>query len=263
MKLTVLEDNNTYIDMYYLGEPAVSYFIEDEEERILFDTGYSDAFIRNAEKMNIDLDRIDKIVLSHGHNDHTGGLQYLKDRKNRYKLIAHPDSFEHRELDGLYIGSPFDKAQTEKLFDLSLSKDPIRISKHLTYLGEIKTYFDFEPRYSIGKIRKAEPDYIYDDSALVYESDKGLFIITGCSHSGICNIIEQAKEVCHEKKIYGVIGGFHLFEVNERLEKTIDYLKDNEIELLYPCHCVSLPAKIKMSEKLDISEVGVGLEITI
>ena len=264
MKLTVLEDNYTYIDMYYLGEPAVSYFIEDEGEHILFDTGYSDAFISNAEKMNINLDDIDKIVLSHGHIDHTGGLPFLSDRKNRYKLIAHPDTFEHREFqDGMDIGSPLNRVETEKLFDLSVSKDPIRISKHLTYLGEIKTRCDFEPRYSIGKIRGNEPDYIYDDSAIVYESEKGLFIITGCSHSGICNIIEQAKEVCHETRIYGVIGGFHLFEDNERLDKTIDYFKDNEIELLYPCHCVSLLAKIKMGKKLDIKEVGVGLEIII
>lgn len=59
------------------------------------------------------------------------------------------------------------------------------------------------------------------------------------------------------------LGGFHLFDVNERLEKTIDYLKENNIELLYPCHCVSLKAKIQMSKKLDINEVGVGLELKI
>ncbi len=64
-----------------------------------------------------------------------------------------------------------------------------------------------------------------DDSALVYKGNKGLFIITGCSHSGICNIIDYAKKVCQEKRVYGVIGDFHLFEKNERLEKTIQYLK--------------------------------------
>ena len=77
MKLRVLEDNNTFIDEYYLGEPAVSYYIENENEKILFDTGYSDAFIQNAKKMSIDLNQVQKIVLSHGHNDHTGGLPYL------------------------------------------------------------------------------------------------------------------------------------------------------------------------------------------
>ena len=77
MKLTVLIDNNTYIDEYYIGEPALSYYIEDENERLLFDTGYSDAFIRNAQAMNIDLSAISTLILSHGHNDHTGGIKYL------------------------------------------------------------------------------------------------------------------------------------------------------------------------------------------
>ncbi len=77
MKLSVLVDNNTYIDQYYCGEPAVSYYIETENKRILFDAGYSDVFLSNAEKMGIDLRGLTHIVLSHGHNDHSGGLQFL------------------------------------------------------------------------------------------------------------------------------------------------------------------------------------------
>ncbi|WP_417204562.1 MBL fold metallo-hydrolase [Acetoanaerobium sticklandii] len=80
MKLTVLVDNNTFIDQYYLGEPAVSYYIEDEEIRLIFDTGYSDIFISNAKLLNIDLEKLTHIALSHGHNDHTRGLMYLKDK---------------------------------------------------------------------------------------------------------------------------------------------------------------------------------------
>ncbi len=72
MKLKVLEDNNTFIDMYYLGEPAVSYYIEDGNDKILFDVGYSDAFMKNAKKMNIDLDKVNKLVISHGDYDHMG-----------------------------------------------------------------------------------------------------------------------------------------------------------------------------------------------
>ena len=80
MKLKVLEDNNTFIDMYYLGEPAVSYYIEDGSYKILFDVGYSNAFMTNARKMNIDLESINKLVISHGHDDHTGGLKYFFDK---------------------------------------------------------------------------------------------------------------------------------------------------------------------------------------
>ena len=95
MKLTVLVDNNTFIDQYYLGEPAVSYYIEDEEISLLFDTGYSDIVVSNAKLLNIDLEKLTHIALSHGHNDHTRGFMYLKDKYDlsQVKVIAHPDCF--------------------------------------------------------------------------------------------------------------------------------------------------------------------------
>lgn len=267
MKLKVLEDNNTFIDMYYLGEPAVSYYIEDGENKILFDVGYSNAFIENAKKMGIDLDKVNKLIISHGHDDHTGGLQYFfKDRKN-IELISHPESFNYKEdATGLYIGTSLSKEELSKVCKLNLSKNPIKVSDNIMFLGEIPSSNDFEKRYTIGKsIINGEKvdDKIEEDSAIVYKSDKGLFIITGCSHSGICNIIEYAKKVCNDDKIYGVIGGFHLFENDNRLKETIKYLKNQDIKLLYPCHCVSLEAKIEIAKQMKIYEVGVGLELDI
>ncbi|MFR8652958.1 MBL fold metallo-hydrolase [Megamonas funiformis] len=90
--LNVLVDNNTFIDKYFLGEPALSYFIELDNKKILFDTGYSDIFLTNANKMNISLANLDYIVLSHGHSDYTGGLKSLLHKYNleKTKLIAHP-----------------------------------------------------------------------------------------------------------------------------------------------------------------------------
>lgn len=265
MKLKVLEDNNTFIDMYYLGEPAVSYYIEDGEDKILFDVGYSDAFLVNAEKMSIDIDNINKVVISHGHDDHTGGLKYFFDKKRTVELISHPESFNYKEDDtGLYIGTSLSKEQLSKMCKLNLSKEPIKVTEHIIYLGEIPILNDFEPRHTIGKsIINGEKVYdnIKEDSALVYKGKNGLFIITGCSHSGICNIIEYAKKVCKDNRILGVIGGFHLFENDERLKNTIIYFKDNNIKYLYPCHCVSLKAKIEIAKQLEIHEVGVGLEL--
>ena len=268
MKLKVLVDNNTFIDEYYLGEPAVSYYIEDENKKFLFDTGYSNIFIKNAESMDVDLEDINKIILSHGHNDHTGGLKYLISqlKNNNIEIIAHTQCFAKKYFEGEYIGTSVSKEEIENKFKLRLCNTPIKISDNITFLGEIPNINDFENREAIGNYENTKglsSDYVFDDTAIAYKSEKGLFIITGCSHSGICNIIEYAKKVCNENKIYGVIGGFHLFDCNDRLNKTIMYFKENCIKEIYPCHCVSLNAKIEMGKILNINEVGVGLHLDI
>lgn len=269
MRLTVLVDNNTYIDHYFLGEPALSFFIEDGDARVLFDAGYSDAFVRNAEKLGIDLSRLTHIVLSHGHDDHTRGLPHLfaLGDLRQVPLIAHPDCFWQKRSDGLDIGMPYSQAALAALADLRLTRVPVRLTERLTFLGEIPRVLDFEPSYAMGeRFRDGvwEADLITEDSAIVYESAAGLFIITGCSHSGICNVIEYAKRVTDEQRVVGVIGGFHLFTDDERLAQTIHYLAAQEMPYCYPCHCVSLVAKAKMlAAGLLVEEVGVGMQIEI
>ncbi|MFT8315721.1 MAG: MBL fold metallo-hydrolase [Clostridium sp.] len=266
MKLKVLVDNNTYIDQYYCGEPAVSYYIEDEDIRLLFDVGYSDLFLKNSNALDIDLENINVITISHGHNDHTGGLKYYFSQKckNNISIIAHPDAFKEKVEDNLKISSPILQEELEEKCNLILSKKPKKISKHITFLGEIPQINDFENRKCIGKQVVGETsidDYVIDDTALVYKSENGIYIITGCSHSGICNITEYAKEVCKDNRVLGIIGGFHLFELTEQVSKTIDYLKQNNLRELYPCHCTSFVVKAEIHKVLPVKEVGVGLEI--
>lgn len=93
---------------------------------------------------------------------------------------------------------------------------------------------------------------------MVYQTEKGQYLITGCSHSGICNIAEYAKNICSHDKILGIIGGFHLFEPSERVSKTIAYLKENDIKELYPCHCTSFAVKAEIHKEIPLKEVGVG-----
>jgi 7,8-dihydropterin-6-yl-methyl-4-(beta-D-ribofuranosyl)aminobenzene 5'-phosphate synthase len=266
VKLKVLVDNNTYIDQYYCGEPAVSYYIEDENTRLLFDVGYSDLFLKNSNALGIDLKNISAIVISHGHDDHTRGLKYYfeQNRKNNISIIAHPDAFNEKIEDNFKICSPILKEELKTKCNLIFSKEPVKVSKNITFLGEIPQTNDFEDRRPIGKQivgQTSTDDYVMDDTALVYKSEDGIYIITGCSHSGICNIIEYAKEVCKDNRVLGVIGGFHLFEVNEQVNKTIDYLKQNNIKELYPCHCTSFAVRAEIHKVLPVKEVGVGLEI--
>lgn len=266
MKLKVLVDNNTYIDQYYCGEPAVSYYIEDEDIRLLFDVGYSDLFLRNSNALGIDLENINAIVISHSHDDHTRGLKYYfkENHKSNISIIAHPDAFKEKVVDNLKICSPILQEELKEKSNLILSKEPIKVSKHITFLGEIPQINDFENRKPIGKQIVDETsvdDFVMDDTALVYKNKKGIYIITGCSHSGICNIIEYAKEVCKDNRVLGIIGGFHLFEVNKRVNKTIDYLNQNNLKELYPCHCTSFAVRAEIHKVLPVKEVGVGLEI--
>lgn len=273
MKLTVLVDNNTIIDRYFQGEPGVSYFIELEDNRYLFDSGYSDIFLRNATKMGIDLLALDGVIISHGHNDHTWGLGELmklyseaasEGRASRNPMvIAHPDAFLDKKVAGQAVGSMVSSDQLQKIFSLKLAKEPVWLTDKLVFLGEIERNNVFEAKQPIGQTLRDnnwEADFVYDDSALAYLSDKGLVIITGCSHAGICNIIEYAKKVCNEQRVYDVIGGFHLLNPSlDKLNNTVNYLETCQPHAIYACHCTDLRSKISLAQVVSIADVGVGL----
>ncbi|MBR3347204.1 MAG: MBL fold metallo-hydrolase [Solobacterium sp.] len=268
MRLTVLTDNNTYIDQYYLGEPALCFYIEDGDERILFDTGYSDTALKNAEGMGIDLSRLTAIIFSHGHNDHTRGLTCLWEKYDLsgVKLIAHPLVFAKKRYLGDSIGAPFTKADClAHGMEVLDGTKPISLTARLSWLGEILRVTAFEAKEPLREWKdgaKWRKDYVLDDSALVYNGTEGLFVITGCSHSGICNILIHARDVLDSKQpVQSVIGGFHLMEENKQLTETIRFLKANTTGTLYPCHCVCLKAKHRMMMELPVEEVGVGMKL--
>jgi 7,8-dihydropterin-6-yl-methyl-4-(beta-D-ribofuranosyl)aminobenzene 5'-phosphate synthase len=185
LKITVLVDNTTFIDRYFVAEPAVSFYIEDSDKLLLFDVGYSDAYIRNAEKMGINLRKLDYVVLSHGHNDHTWGLEPLIRLYSEAKLenldyrkpmvVAHPDVFQSKLLNGEEIGSMLSDEKVAHHFKPKYSKDPIWLTDKLLFLGEIERNFSFEGQDPIGEVVRndEEPydDYILDDSALVYKAE--------------------------------------------------------------------------------------------
>jgi 7,8-dihydropterin-6-yl-methyl-4-(beta-D-ribofuranosyl)aminobenzene 5'-phosphate synthase len=273
MKLTVLLDNNTLIDSYYLGEPGVSYLIETEGKSILFDVGYSDAFVTTARKLSIDLLGVDFVVLSHGHMDHTWGLVPLvrlhtealmdKRRVKKPTLVAHPVALFSRRVDDLpEIGSLLPEEKLFGFFHLQLSKEPVWLTERLVFLGEIERSNDFEAQEPIGKVLEdglEKDDFLLDDSALAYKSPDGLAIVTGCSHAGICNIVEQARKVCGEERVVDIIGGFHLLSPPaKQLRGTVEYMESLRPKVVHASHCTDLGSKIALSRVVELQEVGVG-----
>jgi len=258
MKITVLADNNSLIDRYFLAEPALSFYIEADGKKILFDAGYSDVFLKNAARLGIDLGGLDYIIISHGHLDHTWGLKHLfkfyKNAKKKPLLIAHPDLFLPKFFDGVEIGLKEDSQTLLKYFDICPSVVPLKITKNLFYLGEIPRKNDFEGAAIQG-------DLLLDDTALAFKGKYGLDIVTGCSHAGIVNIINYAKKVTKVKKVAAVIGGLHLMSPDDNvIKKTTDYLKKQKLKVLYPCHCVDLASKVALSNATHaVKETGAGM----
>lgn len=259
MKLTILCDNNVRTDTPYLGEAGFSVYIEDGDERILFDTGCSYVYRSNAEKMGIDLQKITAIVLSHGHYDHTGGLGYFPQSGRKVPLYAHPWAIFPKRFDSRNIGIPTDETMLRQLFDLRLSRGPVKLSPRLLFLGEIPRYY--EEAFPLGECFIDgiwQPDSLLDDSAIVYRGSAGLYIITGCSHAGIKNIVEYAKKVCGDQRILGILGGLHLVRASRRTDRTARWLSELDAKELRPCHCTCLAAKTAISTRATIIETCVG-----
>jgi len=253
MKLTVLNDNAP--GDVCGSEHGLSYLIE-ADKAILFDTGASDLFLKNASLLNLDLNLVDTVVLSHGHWDHGNGLKYLKSKT----LITHPDSFQkkYRKKDKSYIGLPFSKDEATKKFNLITSKKDYKISDQITFLGQIPRLNNFESKSTSFALEDGTEDFVHDDSAIIVKTSKGLVIISGCAHSGICNIIDYAIKLTGNSKVYGVIGGFHLKKNNAQTKQTIKYFNNLNIKKIYPSHCTALPALAAFHQTFNTKQVLSG-----
>ncbi|MFO7755147.1 MAG: MBL fold metallo-hydrolase, partial [Bacteroidales bacterium] len=254
MKISILTDNAP--GTYTAAEHGLSYLIEHDGRRILFDTGQSDLFLKNADIMNIDMDSVDTIVLSHGHYDHGNGLKYLSGGT----LICHPACFGKKYGRGgkKYIGLYENRDELEKKFKLICSAEPYSITENIVFLGEIPRVTDFESKETYFTFEDGSPDYIMDDSAVALIHKEGLFVITGCGHAGVVNTLEHALKVTGEKRIYGIMGGFHLKDNNQQTKQTIKYLQQKEVKHVYPSHCTALPAMAAFYDAFGMRQLKTG-----
>ena len=244
-------------------EHGLSLLLTCEDKVMLFDAGASDAFLRNAQVMDIDLDTVTDIVLSHGHHDHTGGLphalRHFAERACRAgecsripmpEVVLHPDALLPRrrmstEKDpGKQLGMSPETRTLLQDWPKHLITAPQLLTRNLFHLGEIPRAYP-ENQALLGELERPqgfEPDRILDDCALAYVREnvegKDLVIIAGCAHAGIINVIEHAKAVTGVDKVHTVIGGLHMKDASDEVKgQTLRYFDDQDIDILYGCHC--------------------------
>lgn len=257
MIITILTDNNA--GAKFQAEHGLSYLIETDEQSILFDTGHSDLFLKNARRLGIDLHKqVETVVLSHGHWDHGNGLKFLTGKK----LIAHPAVFSKRfrKSDNSYLGLDMTRVELEKKYSIHTSEKPVQLTSRLWFLGEIPRLSDFEGQNTNYVLDNGEDDLIVDDTALAAVVNDALIVISGCAHSGICNICEHAKKITCISAIEAVIGGFHLNDKGKQTQKTLKYFSENNIKMLLPAHCTAAPAKALFRTCFQFPDVKTGME---
>jgi 7,8-dihydropterin-6-yl-methyl-4-(beta-D-ribofuranosyl)aminobenzene 5'-phosphate synthase len=254
MKISILTENSP--GTFTAAEHGLSYLIEHEGKRILFDSGQSDLFLKNAAIMGVDMDNIDNIILSHGHYDHGNGLQHL----DGGQLVCHPGCFVKRysSVGNRYIGLKLTLDEVTKKFSLLSSTEPNYISPSVIFLGEIPRITPFESKTTGFVFEDGSPDFVMDDSALALLVDEGIFVVTGCGHAGVVNTLEHAKQVSGRQKIAGIMGGFHLKENNLQTKETIKYLEKEGVQEVYPSHCTALPALAAFHSVFGIRQIKTG-----
>jgi len=264
IRLTVLvEDLKNPIRPELTAKHGLSFFIELKAGRhttnLLMDTGPSaDIVLQNAQKLDVDLRKVDSIVLSHGHYDHTGGLLgILKHIGRKVLVMAHPGALEPkfvaRKKRFKKAGIPFQVSELGKSNSiLTLKRGPASIAPGVWVSGEIERVSPLEEVKGFKTMRRGKlvDDYMPDDQALfVKVKGKGLVVVTGCAHAGLINTIKQAQKVTGSSGVYAVVGGFHLAGASAgRISATIEDLQKAGVKVVMPCHCTGKKAITKFSK---------------
>ncbi|HEY6469960.1 MAG TPA: MBL fold metallo-hydrolase [Candidatus Dormibacteraeota bacterium] len=237
----------------------------EQRGHVIFDTGLSpDGMVGNMRRLNIDPKDAETVVLSHGHFDHTSGLDGFVRAVGRANLpvIIHPEFWARRRL-AVPGREPFDMPTTSRSAVVDAGFEIIE-NRHPSFLlggsvlitGEVDRTTAFEQGFAVHQAYRNDawvPDpLILDDQALIVNvRDKGLVVLTGCGHAGIVNIVRYAQRLTNVRKVHAVIGGFHLSGplFDPIIDATCDALADVAPDVLVPAHCSGLRAVRAMASR--------------
>jgi 7,8-dihydropterin-6-yl-methyl-4-(beta-D-ribofuranosyl)aminobenzene 5'-phosphate synthase len=290
--VTFVVDN--YADVFAASKPGVERYgsarkpllaehglsihlrLGSEGHEVLLDAGHTNVAVpHNLPLLEIEPRRVDEVVISHGHRDHTGSIvEFLRERGGRTPVLVHPDAFLERWRvlpDGGREG-PWQEdvdAWQQAGAEMVYVEGPRQLANGCLVTGTISRRTGFErvsDRLFYSDGGELVPDGIKDDQAIVVNvKGKGLVVITGCAHSGIVNTVLYAQEVSGVEKVHAVVGGFHLCDANEEtMQRSIEALKGVAPRLVMPAHCSGFEARrrfaTEMPDEFAASAVGTTLK---
>jgi len=265
LRITTLSENTATPRRRLLAEWGLSVLVEIDNLNILLDTGQSVSTAHNAAVLGVDLSQIERIVLSHGHYDHTGGLCEVLSRMNKEMgIIAHPEiwasKYVYRANEGRYsyIGIPFQREELETLgASFMLTTEPVWLTDNIVTSGEIPMVTDYEKidaNLCIKKSGEFHSDPLGDDQAIFIKTEQGLVVLLGCAHRGMINTLYHARELTGVESIYMVLGGTHLIRASEvQLELTISGLRALGVQRLGISHCTGMWAAARLAQEFGES----------
>ena len=256
-----------------LGEHGLSIWIEKDGKHILFDSGQTDVFVRNAKALGIDALNADAVVLSHGHYDHCGGISSCRLKNPNAKIFINRKAlrkkYEIKNGKLIDIGIPDGTGSLHEKSRLAFTGNGTGIFPGVTVISGTGKYNDFEKvpeRFKTEDNGKLVHDEMEDEQLLVIEDGGKLAVFSGCSHKGIINCVEEVRHRFPGKEIGALIAGMHLRGSDDKhVSYVSDYLKESGIGVIIPLHCTgTLPIcrlKDALGEKCIMMAVGGSLNL--
>jgi len=255
------------------SEHGLSFWITVDGKHILYDTGQSTDCCHNASLLGVDIGKTGFLVLSHGHYDHTGAIPEVLEYNRNIKIFCHAQIFSPRysfHKDGsvkpVGIANRSSESLNSFIDKIKWVTKPLKTSSDIGITGPIPRVTSFEDTGGSFFLDPdcIKPDFIEDDMALWFKTDKGLVIVTGCCHSGLTNTIIDCKKISGCDSVQAIIGGFHLVNASEnRLDQTCKKLEEHSVKKIYPFHCTGEKAVnyLKSHSGIDVIKGYTGLII--
>lgn len=258
VSITILVDNNTVPGMGLVAEHGFSALIDREKDRVLFDTGQGPALVHNSRSLGIDLAGLDAVALSHGHYDHTGGLQHVVRLNPGVKVFAHPKAlsphFVKRQTDLVprEIGMPCKpEGVTAACADFQLVTTFSEILDRVWFTGKVPGVVHHEPdtRLLVQSPTGFSQDFMEDDASLLLQTASGPVLLLGCAHAGVRNILDHVKRKAGIDQIHAIIGGTHLgFSPERETEAVIREFDRFGVQCVATAHCTGVRPNQRLQE---------------